>query len=364
MEKRDYYEVLGVDKKASAEEIKKAYRKLVKKYHPDVNKEAGAEEKFKEVQEAYEILSDASKRSAYDQYGHAGTAGFNPGNGSSGFEGFGDAPFDMGDIFNTFFGGGNFSQDFGFNFGGASGREQSQVGGDITYRIKLGFLEAMEGGEYTIKIQREDECEVCNGTGSKTGKTKTCPVCKGSGQERQIRNTILGRIAVMGVCSRCNGTGKIVENPCKECGGSGVKTKREEVKIKIPAGAYDGMTLRFRGGGNAGPNNSGFGDLYIQIEVEASEEFERRGNDIYSNISIPVTMAVLGGEVNVETVAGNVLLKIPKGIQPSTIIKLKGKGSHILNESEKRGDHYVRVNIDIPTRLSREEKILWEKLGK
>jgi molecular chaperone DnaJ len=363
MEKRDYYEVLGVDKKASQEELKKAYRKLVKKYHPDVNKEAGAEDKFKEVQEAYEILSDETKRSAYDQYGHAGTAGFNPGAGYSDSGGFGNIPFDMGDIFNTFFGGNDFAQDFGFNFGGNT-QKQSRVGSDIRYRIKLSFEEAMEGGDYGIRIQRDDECEVCGGTGSKSGKTKTCPVCKGTGQQRQVRNTILGQIAVMGVCTRCKGTGHIVDDPCKECGGSGVKSKREEVQIKVPAGAYDGMTLRFRGGGNAGANGAGFGDLYVEIEVEASEEFERRGNDIYSDVSIPIPMAVLGGEVNVDTVAGNVFLKIPKGTQSGTIIRLRDKGAYILNEKGKRGDHYVRINLEVPNKLSRREKELWEELSK
>ena len=362
MEKRDYYEVLGIDKKASQEDIKKAYRKLVKKYHPDVNKDDGAEEKFKEVQEAYEILSDDSKRSAYDQYGHAGTAGFNPGSGGySDFSGFGGgAPFDMGDIFNTFFGGGSFNQDFGF--GGQQARAK-QGGSDVTYRVRLKFMEAMEGGEYVIKVQREEECDVCNGTGSKSGKKKTCPVCKGTGQERQVRNTILGQIAMMGVCSRCHGTGNIVDDPCKECSGTGVKTRREDVKIKVPAGAYDGMTLRFRGGGNAGHNGSGHGDLYVEIEVETSDIFERRGNDIYSDVSIPIPMAVLGGEVNVDTVAGNVLLKIPKGTQAGTIIRLRDKGAYILNEKGKRGDHYVRVNLDIPTRLNRREKELWEELN-
>lgn len=364
MDKRDYYEVLGVDKKASQDEVKKAYRKLVKKYHPDVNKEPGAEEKFKEVQEAYEVLSDDSKRSAYDQYGFAGTAGFNPGGGYSDFSGFGGgAPFDMGDIFNTFFGGNDFGQDFGFGFGG--GREQrEESGSDIRYSIRMKFEEAMEGGDFVIKIQREVECDVCNGTGSKDGKSKTCPVCKGTGQERQVRNTILGQIAVMGTCSKCKGTGHIIDNPCNSCGGTGVKVVHEDVKIKVPAGAYDGMVLRFRGGGNAGRHGTGYGDLYVEVEVESSSKFERRGNDIYSEITIPVTMAVLGGEVNVETVAGDVKMKIPSGTQFGAIFRLRGKGSYILNEKGKRGDHYVRINMEIPTRLSRKEKDLWKELSK
>lgn len=364
MEKRDYYEVLGVDKKATQSELKKAYRNLVKKYHPDSNKDDGAEEKFKEVQEAYEILSDESKRSAYDQYGHAGTAGFNPGAGGySDFSGFdGNTPFDMGDIFSSFFGGGNSGFDFGF--GNSSGRRQAQGGADIRYRVRLKFDEAMEGGEYEIKVQRDETCEHCEGSGSEDGKVETCSVCHGSGQERQVRNTILGQIAVMGVCSKCHGTGKSIKKACKVCGGTGVNASTEKVKVKIPAGAYDGMILRFRGGGNAGNNGSAHGDLYVEIEVETSSKFERRGNDIYSDVDIPIYMAVLGGKVDVDTVAGNVVLKIPNGTQSGSIFRLKGKGAYILNGEGKRGDHYVRINIHVPARLNRKEKELWEELSK
>jgi len=364
MEKRDYYEVLGVDKKATQDQLKKAYRKLVKKYHPDVNKDDGAEEKFKEVQEAYEILSDESKRSAYDQYGFAGTAGFNPGSsgGYSDFSGFnGGTPFDMGDILNTFFGGGNGGFDFGF---GGNQRAREERGTDIRYRVKLDFMEAMEGGEYKINVQRDVVCDVCDGTGSKDGKVETCPVCHGTGQERQVRNTILGQMAVMSVCSRCHGTGKTIKSPCGSCGGTGVKTKTEKVTVKFPAGSYDGMVLRFRNGGNAGRNGTASGDLFVEIEVEASDLFERRGNDIYSEVGIDIPLAVLGGSIEVETVAGSVKLKIPKGTQSGTIFRIKGKGAYILNGDGKRGDHYVRVNLDVPTRLGRKEKQLWEELGK
>ncbi len=357
MEKRDYYEILGVDKKASAAEIKKAYRKLVKKYHPDVNKDAGAEDKFKEIQEAYETLSDESKRSAYDQYGHAGTAGFNPG-GGGGYTDFGGAPFDMGDIFSSFFGG---DSGFGFDFGGQRGPRQD-IGSDIRYRIRLSFLEAMKGGEYKIRIKREERCSKCNGTGSKSGKKKECPVCKGSGQQQQVRNTIFGQMAMMSTCQNCGGSGEVVDDPCDKCKGSGVENIEESFNIKVPAGAYDGMVLRFRGGGNAGRNGGAVGDLYIEIEVEASNEFERRGNDIYSEMSISVYTAVLGDTVLVKTIFEDVKLKIPKGTQPGTIFRLRGKGAHVFNSEKERGDHYVRINIDIPTRLSREEKELWEEL--
>jgi molecular chaperone DnaJ len=370
MDKRDYYEVLGVKKDATKEELKKAYRKLVKKYHPDVNKGDDAEEKFKEVQEAYETLSDESKRSAYDQYGHAGTAGFNPGAGNGGYSySQQGVPFDMGDIFNTFFGGGgDFGGGFGFDFSqgaerGRRGGPKEDVGADIRYRVRVSFDEAMKGGEYKIKIKRDIPCDKCEGTGSEDGKTKECPVCKGTGQERQVRNTILGQMAVMSTCSNCGGTGKVVENPCPKCKGTGVLEKEEELTIKIPAGAYDGMILRFRGGGNAGRNGGIPGDLYIEIEVEASAKFERRGNDIYSQESIPVHIAVLGGTIEVETIFKEVKLKIPKGTQPGTIFKLKEKGCPVLNQEGKRGDHYVRVDVDIPTRISKKERKLWEELG-
>ena len=367
MEKKDYYDVLGVKKEATKEELKKAYRKLVKKYHPDVNKEADSEEKFKEVQEAYEVLSDDSKREAYDQYGHAGTAGFNPGFGNGGYGYYQQGtPFDMGDIFSAFFGGEDFARGgFGFDFG-SQGRSapKEDIGADIRYRIRVTFKEAMEGGEYDIKVRREVRCGKCGGSGSKDGKVKECPVCKGTGQERQVRSTILGQVAVMSTCSNCGGTGKVIENPCESCSGTGVETKDEKVSIKIPAGAYDGMVLRFRGGGNVGRNEGAVGDLYIEVEVEASEKFERRGNDIYSEESIDVPLAVLGGAIEVETVVGDIKLKIPKGTQSGTIFKIKEKGCPILNQEGKRGDHYVRVNVDIPTRLSRKERKLWEELDK
>jgi molecular chaperone DnaJ len=297
MSKRDYYEILGVSKDSKKEEIKKAYRKLVKKYHPDVNKESGSEEKFREVQEAYEVLSDESKRKAYDQYGHAGTEGFSPGGGFNGYSSYGETPFDMGDIFNTFFGGN--SNNFGFDFGfGQAGRQsKSNVGEDLRYVIRLSFLESIRGGEYEIKVKRNVRCSKCKGSGSDTGERKTCDVCNGTGRERRVQNSFLGRIAVMSECSKCKGVGSIPEKDCTECGGSGIESETSTVKVKIPAGAYDGMVLRFRDGGNAGMFGGEAGDLYIEIEVEPSAKFERRGNDLYSIESIPVHLAVLGGKL-------------------------------------------------------------------
>lgn len=350
MEKRDYYEVLGVSKDSSKEDIKKAYRKLVKEYHPDRNKSEDAEEKFKEIQESYEVLSDDSKRKAYDQFGHAGTEGFNPGtNGFSGY-GFDESVFDMGDIFNSFFGGG-FSQ-----------RRSTNRGNDIRYRVKVDFLEAINGGEFEIMVEKDHVCDSCKGTGSKTGKTKKCSECGGTGAQRQIRNTILGQIATTVECSKCRGTGEVPEEVCPVCGGHGVVLKRERMKVKIPAGSYDGMTLRFGGGGNAGFGTGSAGDLYIDIEVDTSSEFERRGFDIYSVESISPAQAVLGDEIYVNTVVGRVKLKIPKGTQPGTVFRIKEKGSPILNRSGERGDHYVRVDVEIPRKISRKEKKLWEEI--
>lgn len=358
-EKRDYYEILGVSKDASQEELKKAYRKLVKKYHPDVNDSDDAEERFKEVQEAYEVLSDESKRRAYDQYGHAGTAGFS---GQSDPFDFGDfaqgVPFDMGDIFNTFFGGAE-----GFNFS-REDRQAEVKGSDVRYKIKLDFQESVEGGTYNINIERDIPCKHCGGTGSETGKMKVCPTCGGSGRVQRVQRTILGSISMTSTCEECNGKGEVPEEKCSVCGGLGTQVERKEEKIKVPAGAYDGMVLRFKGGGNAGPNNAPPGDLYIEIEVEPSEEFERRGNDIYSEASIPIYKAVLGGEVYVNTPYGEVKLKIPKATEGGTIFRIKDKGMPILGKEDQKGDLYVKVDLEVPQRLSRKERKLWEELEK
>ncbi len=357
MEKQDYYKTIGVDKEASQEEIKKAYRKLVKQYHPDVNKEDGAEEKFKEVQEAYETLSDESKRKAYDQYGHAATDGFNGGgNPYGGFNGYSQGtPFDMGDIFNTFFGGNS------GGFGGFGQARQEVKGSDLRYRIKLNFEESIDGGTFQLNIERNVECSYCDGTGSATKKTKECPTCNGSGRVQRVQRTILGSMAVNTICDECGGSGEIPEEKCRECGGNGVEIDRSDEKIKVPAGAYDGMILRFRGGGNAGPNGTPSGDLYIEVEVEPSVEFERRGNDIYSTMDIPIYVAVLGGNIKVNTPYGKVTLKIPKGTESGTIFKIKEKGMPMLGKPEYKGDLYVRVDLEVPRKLSKKEKKLWEQ---
>lgn len=373
MEKRDYYEILGVAKGATEHEIKKAYRKLAKELHPDHNKTEGAETKFKEVGEAYEVLSDSTKRSAYDQYGHAGVSGFggySSGNGASGGEGYGQA-FDMGDIFSSFFGGGggssqgvNFEDfDLGSMFGGGRGRQtqRSYKGVDINYSVKISFMDAMEGMEIPMSINRDVQCEKCKGTGSDSGKLVECKTCGGQGRVRRVQNSFFGQVSVVAECPDCMGAGKKPEKECTECKGNGVETEKDSIKIKIPAGAYDGMTLIFRGGGSFVKGGTTPGDLYVEVQVEIDDRFERRGNDIYNSQEIPAHDAVLGSIEEVETVEGIVKLKVPAGTQPGTIFRIKGKGAPIVGKASK-GDHYVRVNIKIPTKLSKQEKEYWEKL--
>lgn len=362
MEKRDYYEVLGISKGASEQEIKKAYRKLAKQYHPDVNKEPDAEAKFREVQEAYEVLSDPSKRSAYDQYGHAGTEGFSGfGGGFNGFD-YGNTPFDMGDIFSQFFGGSSGFGGFGdFEFNQSRRNQRSTRGSDLRYRIKMDFLEAMKGGDFKIHVNRDVVCEKCDGTGSEDKKLKDCPTCKGRGRVQRVQQSILGRMAFVTECEVCKGVGKLPNKECKKCHGEGTVQDSEDVKIKVPAGAYDGMVLRFSNSGNV--SREGIpGDLFVELEVEPHEKFERSENDIYTTEHIDVYTAVLGGETEVDTIDGKVKLKIPEGTQSATVFKLKGKGAPILGKYEGRGDHYVKVIVDIPKKLSREERKKWEEL--
>lgn len=361
MEKRDYYETLGVDKTSDAQAIKKAYRKLAKEYHPDRNSDSGAADKFKEISEAYEVLSDDSKRKAYDQFGHAGTQGFGGYSGPQ--NGYSDT-FDMGDIFSQFFGGGGGGFDFsGFSTGSRRGpRSTTSRGTDLRYRINLDFMESMEGGEYEIKIQRSVKCEKCDGTGSEDKVLNECSTCGGQGQVQKVQNSFLGQMVFVTECPDCHGVGKKPNKPCSECNSTGLKQKEENAKINIPAGVRDGMTLRFRGSGSMGVNGGEPGDLYVEIAVEPHEIFERRGDDIYSEVSIPIHTAVLGDEVYVDTIDGDVKLKIPSGTPAGTVFKIKQKGSLIVGKEGSRGDQYVKVDLEVPKKLSRDEKKMWQKL--
>jgi molecular chaperone DnaJ len=367
MAKRDYYEVLGVDKNVSKQELKKAYRNLAKQYHPDRNKEADAEAKFKEVQEAYDVLSDDQKKQAYDQFGHAGTQGFGGAGGFGGFNGGGFGGFDAGDfgnindIFEQFFGGG---------FGGFSGagRGQSnkgpQRGNDLEMTLTLDFMEAVFGLETEIKYTRQNSCTRCGGSGAKDpSKVKECDECHGSGTVIRTSNTFLGQIQTRATCPTCHGEGKIVREKCPACNGETTRDETEVFKIKVPAGVPDGVTIRYQGKGNAGKKGGTTGDLFLNIEVKPHDIFERRGNDIYMDHEISSVTATLGADVRVPTVHGDVTMKVPSGTQPEHVLKLKGRGGPKFR-GDGNGDQYVRLKVKIPTKLSKEQKKIWEQLAK
>lgn len=351
MAKRDYYEVLGVSKTATDDEIKKAYRKLSKKYHPDINKEADAEEKFKEVSEAFEVLSDAQKRAAYDQYGHASTdPNFGAGGfGGGGFQDFGGSFGGFEDIFESFFGGGG---------GRASNPNAPRQGSDLQYTLDLTFNEAIFGLEKSIRYNREDECAVCHGTGAKPGsQPETCPKCHGSGVINVERQTPLGRMMSQQACDECHGTGKIIREKCESCHGAGRMIKSHSVKVTVPPGVEDGQQMRLSGQGEAGYNGGPYGDLYVVFNVEDSPVFERDGSEIYYDHHITFVQATLGDEIEVPTVHGRVKLKIPAGTQTGTTFRLKGKGAPKLRGTGN-GDQQVTVHVDTPTKLTEEQKKL------
>ncbi len=355
--KRDYYEVLGVDKSATPEAIKKAYRKLAIQYHPDKNPgNKEAEEKFKEINEAYEVLSDENKRSQYDQFGHAAfdqTAGGGYGGGFSGFTGFsgGDYSDIFGDIFNMFGGGGS-------GFASSSNRNGPKKGSDLRVNINITFEEAAFGCEKKIKLTRKESCPECSGSGAKKGTSpKTCPTCNGTGQVRVTQKSILGMMQTVRACDHCGGTGQIIEEPCTHCAGSGNVANQRTITVKIPAGVDTGSVLPLRGEGNCGTKGGKNGDVYIIINVKDHKYFERDGINIYLDIPISFVDASLGCEIKVPTLEGDVKLKIPEGTQSGTIFKLKGKGVTNINGFGK-GDEFVTVNVEIPKKLSSKQKQL------
>lgn len=348
MSKRDYYEVLGVGKSASKDEIKKAYRKLSKKYHPDINKEPDANDKFKEIKEAYEVLSDDSKRSHYDQFGHTdpnqGFGGFGGGDFGGGFGGFED-------IFNTFFGGGG---------GGGRRRDPNapRAGADLQYTMTLSFEEAVFGKETDIQIPREETCETCDGSGAKRGtKPETCSHCHGTGQLNIEQNTPFGRIVNRRVCHYCSGTGKEIKDKCATCGGTGKVKKRRKIHVKIPAGVDDGQQLRVSGQGEPGINGGPAGDLYIVFHINPHEFFERDGDDIYCEMPITFVQSALGDDIEVPTIHGKVKLKIPAGTQTGTKFRLKGKGVPNV-KGYGVGDQHILVRVVTPTKLTEAQKQL------
>ena len=352
-DKRDYYDVLGVDKSVGDDELKKAYRKAAKKYHPDLHPgDAEAEKNFKEVNEAYEVLSDKEKRARYDQFGHAGVdPNFGAGGGGygGGFGGFGDFG-DLGDIFGSFFGGG---------FGGGNRRSNPNAprrGNDTSTVVNISFEEAAKGCKKTVKVTKIDNCTDCGGSGCEKGsEAKTCPVCHGSGQVASVQHTPFGQIQTQQVCNNCHGRGKIIDKPCRTCAGKGRIRHTVETKVDIPAGIDDGQVINLRGGGDAGVNGGPSGDLRINVGVRPHPIFERDGYDVFCEIPITFTQAALGAEIVVPTLDGKVKFTIHEGTQPGDEFKLKGKGIQRLNYAGK-GDQYVKITVEVPRDLSKSQK--------
>jgi molecular chaperone DnaJ len=353
MAKRDYYEVLGVPRDASESDLKSAFRNLARKYHPDVSDAPDAEEKFKEANEAYGVLSDADKRAAYDRFGHQGVRG------PSGGPGFETVDFsDFADIFGDMFG-----------FGGFGGRSRTasrtapRRGADLQYQVTIPFKEAVFGADKEIEVSKDERCDTCSGDGAKPGTSpKTCPECQGRGEVRQTRQTLLGSMVQVTTCPVCQGRGKIIESHCPTCSGRGKVRKTRRKKVSIPAGVDDGTRIRLGGEGQPGENNGPSGDLYLLVRVQPHKYFRRRDNDILLDLNVNVAQATLGAEVLVPTVDGDVKLKIPGGTQPGKIIRMRGKGVPHLR-SNSRGDQLVIVNITIPKKLDVEERELFEKLA-
>ena len=346
MPKRDYYEVLGVERGAELEEIKKSYRKLAIKYHPDKNPgDKAAEEKFKELGEAYEALSDPQKRAAYDQYGHAA---FDPrmrGGGRSG--GFHDPT----DIFREVFGGGSIFEDL-FGGGTRSDPTQPQRGADLRYDMEITFEEAAHGAEKEISVTKPDRCDVCHGSGAEAGsKSRTCPTCGGRGQVISSR----GIFSIAQTCPRCEGAGRVLEKPCKACGGAGRRDQTTRIKLRIPAGVDTGSRLRSSGNGEAGLRGGPSGDLYVVLHVKAHEIFQRDGDDLICDVPISFVQAALGAEVEVPTLEGKTHIKIPAGTQPGTAFRLKGRGIKNI-QGFGTGDLHVRVHVEVPTHLNTAQK--------
>ena len=356
-QKRDYYEVLGVSRGASEDEIKKAYKKMARKYHPDLNPgDKTAEEKFKEVNEAYEVLSDADKKARYDQYGHAGV---DPNFGAGGFGGGFDGSFDfgdLGDIFGSFFGG-------GFGGGRRTNPNAPQRGESLRMSIAISFEEAAFGCEKAVTVERYETCDTCHGNGCAPGTSpEVCPDCHGTGTVQVRRQTPMGVFATSSPCPKCGGKGRIIHQPCKDCRGSGMVRKKKTIQASIPAGIDNGQTISIRGQGNAGKNGGPAGDLLITITVRPHELFRREGTSVLCEAPITFTQAVLGAELEIPTIDGKVKYTLPEGTQSGTTFRLKGKGIPSIN-GRGRGDQYVTVYIETPKNLNKEQKEALKKFA-
>lgn len=349
-DKRDYYEVLGVSKDADEATIKKAYRKLAKKYHPDINPgDKEAEAKFKEASEAYAVLSDADKRRQYDQFGHA--AFENGGGGGAGGFDFGD----MGDIFSDIFGG----DIFGGMFGGGRSRNSNgpRRGADVRVNVRITFAESVTGTSKKIDVTLKDPCSKCNGTGAKPGtQPQTCSKCGGKGQVVYTQQSMLGMVRNVQPCPDCHGTGKIIKEKCPDCYGTGYISSKKTIEVSIPAGIDNGQCVRIQGKGEPGVNGGQRGDLLVAVMISADPEFERDGYNVFSNVKISYPTAVLGGEIKVRTVDGEVLYDVKPGTDSGSRVRLKGKGMPTVRNSAVRGDHYITLIVDIPKKLSAEQK--------
>ena len=360
MAKRDYYEVLGVQKSASADEIKKAYRKLAVKYHPDKNPgNKEAEEKFKEAAEAYSVLSDADKKAKYDQFGHAGVDGAGP-DFSGGFGNLNDI---LNDLFGGAFGGGfgGFGG-FGGGFGGGQRRERVYRGRDIRVRVKLTLEEIARGVEKEISIEKNVPCPDCGGRGARNSSDiKTCPACNGTGQVQRVVNSVLGQTVTYSTCQQCGGEGKIISNPCHTCNGTGLVRQRETIKVKIPAGVEAGMQMTVQGEGHAAKNNGINGDLLVVIEEQEHPDFRREGSNLLYTKVISVVDAMLGCEVEIPCLDGKQKIRVEPGTQSGTVTRLRGKGLPSVN-SYGTGDLYVKIAVWIPKKLTKEEKALFESI--
>ncbi|MCB1144781.1 MAG: molecular chaperone DnaJ [Leptospiraceae bacterium] len=350
MSEKSYYEILGVSKTAGEDEIKKAYRQLAIKYHPDKNKgNKEAEDKFKEATEAYEVLRDPNKRRAYDQFGKAGVGAGGPGFGQGAYTDFSDIFGDFGGIFEDFFG------------GRVNRRSGPRRGSDLRYNLEIALEDAAMGKEFKIEIPRAEVCTDCNGSGASKGSAPaTCPDCGGSGQIRHTQ----GFFSVSSTCGRCSGKGQVISNPCKTCAGQGLVERRRTINIKIPAGVESGSRLKVTGEGEAGPNGGPHGDLYVVTHIKKHPIFERQGNDLIITKSIPLTMAVLGGEIEVPTIEGkNISMKIPEGTESNQTFRLKGNGIPYLG-SYGKGDQHVVIKVEIPKKLTKKQRELMEEFAK
>ncbi|MCC6728804.1 MAG: molecular chaperone DnaJ [Chthonomonadales bacterium] len=348
-DKRDYYEVLGISRTASSEEIKRAYRNLARRYHPDVNKQSDAEARFKQINEAYEVLSDDARRRTYDRYGHEG---LNGGPGSADM-GFGGAPF--GDIFDMFFGAGQ-------RAGG--GPAAAERGDDLRQDLEVTLEEAVLGTQKTVRYARLESCEVCSGTGARPGtQAEVCPTCRGAGQVRHTQNTLLGTFQTSTTCGRCRGEGRVVVSPCPQCSGAGRLRKTRERSLRVPAGVDTGSRIRLHGEGDAGLRGGDPGDLYVVVHVKPHEVFERRGNDLYCEVPISFARAALGGQIAVPTISGEDNIDIPEGTQSGSSFRLRDRGVPDIS-GRGRGHEYVLVRVDVPTRLTADQKHLLQQFAR